>query len=224
MKKILLVCIVLFSCMSKKNDTNNSGTDSKPDTMEMIRGFIYGLWSMDSGNYLTNEGYYFKPDGSVDFIAAEVSGEWQLIAKDSIKISYSSSDQQEMSTLKIDSINSDRMVLHDSDGASVFRKVPYGSNMEGIVLQGFSGTLEKGDSREYTFNVPSAKKIQLKIKSQNADVAFHIYDGKNQITATPLHEWTAIMIRGGNYKAVVELPRYSRSNEEGKFDLKVIGY
>jgi hypothetical protein len=222
---IVIISLFLFSCSTNKKEAEKAPEESRTDTMEIIRGFIYGLWSMDTGNYLLNEGYYFKPDGSVDFVAAAVSGEWKLVSKDSIKISYSSYDQNMLSILKIDSLNNERMVLSDSDGAAVFRKVPFGiDNMEGIVLQGFAGTLEKGEQREYSFNVPSAKKIQLKLKSSNQDVTFHIYEGNNIITSTPVRDWTAIMIRGGNYRAIVTLPKNSASKEDGKFDLKVVGY
>jgi hypothetical protein len=41
------------------------------DSLEVIREQIYGLWSKDSGNTLTNTGYYFHPDGTIDFVSSE---------------------------------------------------------------------------------------------------------------------------------------------------------
>src|SRR5436190_24267864 len=112
---LIFLCIGFFSCSGiKKNDVENNSIHNKTDTMEIIRQFISGLWSMDSGNILMNEGYYFKSDGTVDFVAAEASGQWQLISKDSIKIEYHSFDQNIMSVSKIDSLSNERMILNDS--------------------------------------------------------------------------------------------------------------
>jgi hypothetical protein len=222
---LIFFSIGYLSCSEvKTNDVDNNTVDNKTDTMEIIRQFIYGLWSMDSGNILMNEGYNFKSDGSVDFIAAEASGKWQLVSKDSIKIEYHSFDQDIIPISKIDSLSNDRMVLNDSDRITVLRKVPYGENYQGNVIQGFAGTLEKGDERQYSFNVPSIKKIQLKLNSSNPDIFFNVFDDKKKITDIPVREWTAILIKGGEYQIVVSLPKKSTSLIEGKFDLKVIAF
>ncbi len=221
---VLIFGLILTSCFSGKKEAEIPAQVNRADTMQIIRDFICGLWSMDSGNILMNEGYYFKPDGSVDFVAAEVTGEWKLITNDTIKISYAAFHRELSSVNRIDSLTIDRMVLRDSGGTRVFRKVPFGMNMEGTVLQGFAGTLDKGEEREYNFNIPSSKKIQLKLQSPNEELSFNVYDGNNLITSAPLREWTAIMIRGGMYRLVISNPKNGHSREEGKFDLKVISF
>ena len=219
-----LFSLFLFSCSTGKKEPENISGEIKSDTMEIIRGFIYGLWSMDSGNILINEGYYFQQDGKVDFIASDYSGTWELLSTDSLKIIFPSFNKLKSSSIKIDSLSEGRMVLSDHKGKMIFRKVPFGMNREGTVLQGFAGQIEAGSEREYSINILSAKKMELRLNSKNEGIKFNIYDGQAPITSTPLRNWTAIMIRNGKYRVVVSNPKNNQSKEDGAFDLKVIGY
>jgi hypothetical protein len=212
----------IVCCTPEKKSAEESSSYNQNDTMELIRGFIYGLWSMDSGNSLNNEGFYFKTDGTVDFVGSDISGEWELKSKDSIKVSYSYFRSDFKLYYKIDSLNNNRMIIHDSDGTYLFRRVPFGINNEGNVLQGFAGSLSPGDEKEYMLNLPSTKKIALKLSSTDSTITFRLFDGGNELTSAPLHAWTGIIIRSGKYRAVVSKMKNSPIKGEGKFDLKVI--
>lgn len=219
---ILVFSTLLYSCTNEiKNESEIKGGNEN-DTLEIVRTFVYGLWSLDSGNSLYNEGYYFKPDGTVDFVAAEVSGTWELSGSDSIKIEYSSFDEVYKEFLKIDSINDNRMILTNKEGSHLFRKVPFGMNSEGTVLQGFAGKAEPGQIKEYAFEVPSSKKIQLKLSTQDPEISMRVYDGTNEITSSEVKSWTAIMIRSGKY--FVRVSKTESGKTPGEFDLKVISY
>ncbi len=231
MKKIIamnfaftILCVSFFSCSNKNKKNEESPATLQADTMEMIRGYIYGLWSMDSGNVLNNFGYYFKPDGTVDFVAADAIGNWELFQKDSIKIVYNSFNEELKESFKIDSISEGRMTIRDKDGSYLFRKVPFGINNEGVVLQGFSGNISPGTEKEYEFDLPAAKKINLKLISSNKEIVFRVFEKDVEVTSTPLKEWTAILIRSGKYKAKIFYPPVKGVKENGEFDLKIIGY
>jgi hypothetical protein len=194
---------------------------NKTDTLQLIQSFVYGLWSLDSGNILYNKGYYFREEGDVDFVAEEVSGKWQLTSRDSMEIVYTSFRQEYKAEYKIDSISESEMILSDSSGKHLFRKVPFGMNPEGNVLQGFSGNLEPGEDKNYTFDIPSAKKMELRLKTDNPAIVFRVFEGTNEITSIPVHHWTAIMIRSGKYKVTISNPQKGKNSE---FDLKVLAY
>ncbi len=221
---LLALFLIIFSCSEKRKTEEEKTSAAKTDTTEVIKSFIYGLWSMDSGNSLNNIGYYFRPDGTVDFVAADVSGFWELNKNDSIKIIYNSFNEEYKADYKIDSISEGRMTISDKDGSYLFRKVPFGMNNEGIVLQGFSGSLEQGQEKVYSFDIPTAKKISLKLKTANKDIVFRVYENEKEVTSLPVQEWTSILVRSGKYKAKVIYPKTKKVSEDGGFDLKVIGY
>ena len=147
-----------------------------------------------------------------------------MIKKDSLKINYHTFERDLSLKFKIDSMYEGRMVLTSDEGKYLFRKVPFGMNTEGIVLQGFMGKLESGEEREYSFDIPSSKKMELKLKCENKNVVFNIYDSNVLITPTPVQNWTAIMIRSGNYKVKIRNHSEKSIKQEADFDLKVIGY
>ena len=216
--------IGVICCTPDKKSEEVVSSNNPNDTMELIRGFIYGLWSMDSGNSLNNQGFYFKNDGTFDFVGSDQSGEWELNSNDTIKISYSTFRESYILHYKIDSLNTDKLIIHDSDGTYLFRKVPFGMNNEGNVLQGFAGSLASGEEKEYNVDLPATKKITLKLSSPDSTITFRLYDGSNELTSAPLHAWTGIIIRSGKYRAVVSKPKNPKSIGDGDFDLKVIGY
>jgi hypothetical protein len=221
---LLAFFLIISSCSEKRKTEEEKSSAVKTDTTEIIKSFIYGLWSMDSGNSLNNIGYYFRPDGTVDFVAADVSGFWELNKNDSIKIIYNSFNQEYKADFKIDSISEGKMTISDKDGSYLFRKVPFGMNNEGVVMQGFSGSLAQGQEKVYSFDIPTAKKISLKLKTENKDIAFRVYENEKEVTSLPVQEWTSILVRSGKYKTKVIYPKTKKGNEEGGFDLKVIGY
>ena len=229
-KAIVLNCaffilsIAIISCANKNKSPQENPVTLQTDTIEIIKNYIYGLWSLDSGNALSNVGYYFKPDGTVDFVAAEVTGNWELIQKDSIKIVYTSFNEDYKASYKIDSISAGKMTIRDDAGSYLFRKIPFGINNEGVVLQGFSGNISPNTEKEYEFDLPAAKKIHIKLISSKEEIVFRLYNNEEEITLIPIKEWTAILVRSGKYKAKISYPTDKSVKENQDYDLKIIGF
>lgn len=220
----LLFILFIYSCSgdAKKPSGENETGVAVNDTNQMIQSFICGLWSLDSQNILNNEGYFFKPDGTVDFVASEYQGNWQIIGTDSIFIKYSFFDSAFETGFHIDSLTESRMVLSDSDGVHLFRKVPFGVNTEENVISGFSGTLLPGISKEYTFTIASAKKLRVALNTKSDNVRLKIFDDRGELTSTPVKDWQSIMVRSGNYKIVVDYVDRKKAIDE-EFSIKVFG-
>ena len=219
-----LFLLLVYACQSGPKSPDASLEDStiKNDTTQIVHSFICGLWSLDSQNILNNEGYFFKSDGTVDFVASEYQGEWNLIGPDSIKVKYSYDNRSHEMGLHIDSLNESRMILSDSEGVHLFRKVPFGVNMEENVLSGFTGTITPKMTKEYLFSIPSAKKIRVSMNTNSDNVRFKIYYDKEELTSIPVKDWQSIMVRSGNYKIVVDyLDRKKMEAEE--FTIRVFG-
>ncbi len=218
---LFIIISTLLCCSPAKEESKE--VSSVSDTTQIINTFICGLWSMDSGNTLNNQGFYFRNDGTVDFVSSEFSGNWKLIGTDSLKIEYNIWTDNHQYTIKIDSLSESRMVLSDSDGQTVYRKVPFGMNNEGNVIQGFSGYISPGQSKEYKVDLPPAKKIMLKMACPDSSVTFRLFDDReHEITSTSVHSWAGILIRTGKYKILLSKPLKSKMNEEADFDLKVM--
>ena len=192
------------------------------DTTQIIHSFVCGLWSLDSQNILNNEGYFFKPDGTVDFVASEYQGNWELVGTDSIKLKYAFFDSDYEQGFHIDSLSEARMVLSDSDGTHLFRKVPFGINTEETVISGYSGTLNPGLPKKYSFTIPSAKKLRIALSTNSENVKLKIYDSYGELTSTPVKDWQSIMVRSGEYKIVVDYVEPAKGTPE-EFSLKVFG-
>ncbi len=214
--------IAFFSCSHPQTETISDKTTDLQDTNEIVRQFIYGLWSLDSGNLLTNEGFLFGADGRLDFIASEFSGTWELTASDTMLIKWADYNTEKITTYKIDSLSDSRMILTDGKKNLLLRRVPFGVNQTETVLNGFAGTLTTGQTKDYEINLPSVKKIRIRLKSENVKVGFTMFDEEKEI-ATNIQDWTGIVIRGGKYKVSVILPR-EKISESVDFDLKVIAY
>lgn len=222
---LLFILTATLLCCSPVKEQDSKTPAVSSDTTEIINSFIYGLWSMDSGNTLVNNGFYFKNDGTVDFVASEATGNWILKGSDSLEIKYNSMDQSFNAAMRIDSLSDSRMVLSDSEGVHVYRKVPFGMNLEGMVIQGFSGYLGAGQSKEYTFEMPPVKKILLKMICPDSSVTFRLYDDrKNEVTSTEVRNWTGIVVRSGKYKLILTKPEKSKWKEDADFDIKVMVY
>jgi hypothetical protein len=215
---------VLLSCSPAKKESEPVQEEIRGDTATIISSFITGLWSKDSGNTLTNEGFNFRNDGTVDYVSSEMSGNWEL-RKDSLKLSWTSWDMAGESIFHIDSLTESRMVLSDTGGSHIYRKVPFGMNQEGNVAQGFSGYIKPGESKEYSFDLPPAKKILVKMTSPDSSVMFRIFDnGNSEITSAPVRNWTGIVIRSGKYRLLLTKPEKSKWKEEADYDIKVVVY
>ncbi len=219
-----LFLFFIYSCSSQpKEPTNENGSAiAVNDTTLMIHSFICGLWSLDSQNILNNEGFFFKSDGTVDFVASEYQGEWQVIGTDSIKLKYAYFDSSFESGFHIDSLSESRMILSDSNGVHLFRKVPFGVNMEETVISGFSGTLLPNQLKEYKFSIPSAKKLRIALNTNSDNVRLKIFDDYSELTSTAVKDWQSIMVRSGNYKIVVVYVDSKKAVPE-EFSLKVFG-
>ncbi len=214
----------IFSCSN--NPVPNAGdtpvADSKDDELSLMRNYICGLWSYDSANILNNEGYYFKPDGTVDFVASEYTGDWKIVGTDSIMISYSFYSESGTIEYQIKSLTAENLTLADGDGEYIFRKVPFGMNDSEILLNGYHGSLKEGETREYTFDLPSAKKIRIALKTTNQNMTMKVFDQFKELSATNLQQLQCIMVRSGKYKVIVSLPEKAGADLVD-FDLKVFG-
>jgi len=214
----------IISCSSGPKSPSQE-TDSKSsanDTIQITHSFVCGLWSLDSQNILNNEGFFFKPDGTVDLVASEYQGEWQIIGTDSLKINYSFFDTRYETGYHIDSLSESKMVLSDTNGVHLFRKVPFGVNTEENVISGFSGTILPGLNKEYTFSIPSAKKLRIALTTKSDNVRLRIYDERGELTSTPVKDWQSIMVRSGNYKMIVDYVDKKKADTE-EFSIKVFG-
>jgi hypothetical protein len=109
------------------------------------------------------------------------SGTWNLLSSDSLRIVYSNLNEEFKSLFKIDSIVDGRMTLTDEDGKYLLRKVPFGMNSEGTVMQGFAGNLEDTKEREYYFVIPPAKKIKLQLNSADSTIVFTVFERYERI-------------------------------------------
>jgi hypothetical protein len=213
----------MLSCADEqKKEAQNS--EVAADTTEIIRKFIYGLWSMDSGNALSNVGFYFRPEGVVDFVPADASGTWKFKSPDSLLINYVSFSGEQNFNAKIQFLDESRMILIEKPDTFVYRKVPFGMNSDGMLLHGFAGKLSPGQGKDYTVNLPASKKISFKLNSQNPEIFLQVFEGTKEVTSTPLREWTAIIIRGGSYSVKVFRAADSKPGVPEDFDLKIIGY
>ncbi|MBL0104291.1 MAG: hypothetical protein IPP51_11390 [Bacteroidetes bacterium] len=219
-----LLLAFIFSCTNNQKPLadENAVVDKKDDALSMMQNYLCGLWSYDSANILNNEGYFFKPDGTVDFVASEYTGEWKMLRTDSLIISYSFYSEHGEIEYKIKSMTADQMILADADGEYIFRKVPFGMNDQESVITGFHGTLSPEDSREYNFDLPSAKKIRITLRSDNPKMTMRIFDQFKEVTSADVQAWQSIMVRSGKYKVVVSLPK-GAGKENEDFDLKVYG-
>lgn len=220
---VFILTITLYCCTPAKEESRE--TLSNQDTSAIIQTFIYGLWSMDSGNSLLNEGFYFRNDGTVDFVSSEITGNWRLKGNDSLNIDYTYWYDMHNLIFKIDSLNEGRMVLSDTNGFHVFRKIPFGLNPEGNVAGGYSGYIDPGQSKEFPIELPPAKKIAVMMACPDSSVTFRLYDDQTrEITSADVRNWTGIVIRGGKYKIVLTKPLKSKWNEEADYDIKVMVY
>jgi hypothetical protein len=216
--------VFIYSCSGDaKRPAGESETGvAVNDTTQMIQSFVCGLWSLDSQNILNNEGFFFKPDGTVDFVASEYQGNWEIVGTDSIKLKYSFFDSAYEQGFHIDSLSESRMVLSDSDGTHLFRKVPFGINEEETVISGYSGTLMPGLPKTYSFTIPSAKKLRIALTTTSENVKLKIYDSSGELTSTPVKDWQSIMVRSGEYKIVVDYLEPANAKVED-FSVKVFG-
>lgn len=222
-------CIISFvavSCnpngdMVKQEKRMNEDVHT-PDEIQMLPG----LWSLDSMNFLTNAGYYFMPDGSVDRIASTVSGTWEFRGPDSLIVAFPvNQDSLERFAFTIDTLVSGRMILNDADKSLVFRKVPFGLKEEGTVLSGFSGSIIQGFTKEYSFDLASARKMEVLMTTKNPGIAFRMYDDIGEVTDSAVTSWKGILVRGGKYRIRIGLSAGgSIGNENADFTLKVTGY
>lgn len=218
----VLFIVFIYSCSgdAKKPASENDTQIALNDTTQMIQSFVCGLWSLDSQNILNNEGYFFKSDGTVDFVASEYQGNWQIVGTDSIKLKYAFFDSAYEQGFHIDSLSESRMILSDSDGSYLFRKVPFGINEVETVIAGFNGTLIPGNPKNYSFTIPSAKKLRIALNTSSDNIKVRIYDSRGELTSTPVKDWQSIMVRSGEYKIVVDYVDGKKAKEE-EFSMKV---
>lgn len=223
--KLILVFIFFFNACSPPADQQHSSSVELNDTTGLVRKFIFGLWSLDSGNTLCNAGYQFTPEGRVHVIASEYGGFWEITGKDSLKLTFQHySPQATVLYLHLDSISTDRMVLTGEKGKLVFRKVPFGQDNEGKLINGFSGQIESGEEKEYIFQLPSAKMIEVRLQSKDTTLHFRVYEEQQELTAIAIRKWETILARAGKYKILVKQESTGTSNGMSDFDLKVLSY
>lgn len=221
----LLLIVSIISCSGIKKEKTGSGSEAVLDSTSLINNFIYGLWSVADKKMLNNDGYFFQPDGIVRLVASEFSGTWKLIGRDSLKLRFQfySLDSEEYS-FKIDSLSMDRMVLRDSQVSTLYRKVPFGVNNEGTVLQGFMASLQPGQIREHVFEIISAKELKIELTSDIPSIGFRLYEADHEVTLMALKHWTGILTHGGKYRILVSDSIPKNAGIDLSYSLKVIGY
>ena len=194
------------------------------DTLGIVRSFIYGLWSMDSGNTLHNEGFNFNPDGTVDFVASDHRGSWQLNAPDTLRLVYPSYNYNKntVDIFHIDSVSTSRMVLSKDERSHVFRKVPFGINEEGMLLKGYSASIAADENRFYDFELPAARKVSIILNTVSPDISFRVFDEFREKTSTPVKQFSAIMVRSGKYR--IQVINSGNSQEPQDYDIKIMSY
>jgi len=223
MRWLSFIIFLLLACGQPA--TKEAATEPmQTDTMGIVRNFIYGLWSMDSGNTLYNEGYYFKPDGTVDFIASEDQGSWQLNSTDTLRLDYPSYNynKKTIDLFHIDSVSTSRMVLSKNESIHVFRKVPFGINEEGMLLKGFSASIAGDENRFYDFELPAARKVSVILNTESPDISFRVFDEFQEKTSTPVKQFSAIMVRSGKYR--IQVINNGANRDAQDFDIKVMSY
>lgn len=220
----LVFVLSIYSCQSNQK-TEATLTDQNKNVKDsaFIQNFIFGLWSLDSNQSLTNVGYYFQPNGIIDFVGADQSGEWRLIGSDQLEINYQSNEETNHKVFHLDSLSESQMILSDSNKIFVYRKVPFGIELHENVLSGFHGSIESGQQKQYSFPISSAKKIRLTLISKDENIKMRVYDDKKELTLLPLKDFQSIMVRSGNYKIVVS-KYFSKNNAMEDFDVKVLGW
>jgi len=222
----LLILLMLHACSSKNNSGTTEDLRVKSDTITLIHNFIYGLWSVSDNQYmLNNAGFYFQPDGKVRLVASEMSGNWELIGYDSLKLSFVFfNHREEQYNYKIDSLELGRMVLSSDDETTVYRKVPFGVNQEGTIIKGIVGSLQQGVSREYFFDLISAKELSIELKSESKSIGFDLFDDTRKLSSIGLKNWKGIVTHGGQYKILVGDTIALGNGGSPEFDIKVIGF
>lgn len=215
----------IVSCTTNQKQQADDGPveEKKSDSpLNMMQSYICGLWSYDSANILNNAGYFFRSDGTIDFVGADLSGVWSLDSLDTLKIVYINYSDTETVLYKVKKMTADEMVLADTSGEYTFKKVPFGMNETENILTGFHGTLNPDESRDYNFDLPSAKRIRIKIKSPDDKFTMKVFDQFKEITSADVKQLQCIMVRSGKYKITVTNP--AKKGNAGDFDLKVFSY
>lgn len=218
----LFFLIPFFFGCSGENKTEKKSFEevSKSKSVEFT---IHGLWSRDSSGMLTNSGYYFDNNSNVFVTASEVKGNWNITKQDSLELKFEMHGEQKLK-YKLDVIDQSNIQLSDQSDKHLYRRVPFGINDEGIVLQGFSGELNQTKEKNHYFNISSSKKIKLQLNSTNTSLALGVFDEERELTNSPVREWTAILIRSGKYRVrIFDEAQKGRENVRS-YDLKVIAY
>lgn len=218
---LLFLIVSFLSCSNPKEESQTTAPAPASDAAALLQSFISGLWSLDSGNILTNEGFLILPDGSFTFVASEITGTWETPSADTLVVKYSDYYEDKQIRYTIDSISESKMILSMDNKKYIFRKVPFGIDPNETILNGYSGTLSAGTGRSYEINLPAGKKIGLKLTTTNPSIKLSFFEGDHEI-AKDVQNWAGILIRGGKYRITLNMPK---GNEQyADFDLKVISF
>ncbi len=221
-KKIfsILLLWVLIGCSVPNHSEENNVTR----TSLRLEQVLPGVWSIDSAGQLTNTGFYFRDDGSVEFAGTDKSGRWLVIGDDQFCISLMNGSTDTLTeSFAVDSVTADRLAVKGREVAFLLRKVPYGEGIEQNVLSGFMGRLTRVVSeKNYTVSIPSSKKITIELKSQDPALAFELLSPSGPMTLTPVRSWSSVVILGGEFSLKIKSSDPSRLTADGsEFDVKV---
>ncbi|MFM2135368.1 MAG: hypothetical protein RL021_768 [Bacteroidota bacterium] len=186
-----------------------------------------GLWSLDSNSTLTNSGFFLQPNGQLELVGFETSGEWTLNGLDSLTFRTVAGTADTMSvSYKLVSIEADRMSLSGSDGEHLYRKVPFGLAPQEEVLTGYIGTLSsKQVERKHDATLPSAKKIGLRLITADTTLRLELLQGERNFSPEPSVEWRGILVSGGKFELKLSSTRPDKLTESGsEYELKIFGY
>lgn len=220
----LLLIAFLSGCADRSSTSENKSDEYSGSQTNTL---LPGLWSMDSSSILSNTGFFLQPDGRMEPVGYEASGNWSLKGNDTLELrSNSASSESISSAYKIVSISADRMILSGTDGEHLYRKVPFGLANQEEVLTGYIGTLSsKQPDRIHDAVLPSVKKIALRLVSADTTLRLELLQGERNFSPAPAIEWRGILVAGGKFELRLSSTQPKKLSETGsEYELKVLGY
>ncbi len=208
--------LLSYNC-SQPQDTKNANSTEPPS--------LAGLWSRDSANSLTNEGYYLSNDGTFEQLLSGANGYWECDDLKQLTIHYT--DEKSDSSVEnfhIDSLTSDQLFLSGPEGSVLLRKVPFGMSDELTVLSGFMGKISTNEpTKTKKFQFPPSKKLMITLNSTDSAIGFDVSRNGKQITKSVVKQWHGIIVTGGQFEMNVRSSTPKKLTESGsEFDVKVM--
>lgn len=220
MKTTLLFSTLILLFIGCNSGTKTTGEDAtnNPATSNVLPG----LWSIDSSGQLTNNGYLFLPDGTLEEAGTGHTGSWKQESNGTLTISTGT----ETSSFSMSALSETQIKLNDSGKEILLRKVLYGASDSEMVLAGYMGSLNRDvTAKEYQLLYAPATKAGVRLIAADTTLYVNVsVNGKN-LNAAPTREWSGIVITGGELK--VRVQSATEKAEAGKtsdFEVKMLEF